>query len=131
MGVDRPRVRSWICGNPLRGLRVTVAMADIRAGLPLATADIAALPRTMVDRAEFPATAGRVGRLVMVVAAARVGAAGTTQRQVVVTPVAAATPPAVADTRAVVVVAIPAVEDMAEAIAKKLGDATSLREAAT
>jgi hypothetical protein len=115
----------------LRGLRVTAAMADIRAGLLLATADIAALPRTMVDRVEFPATAGRVGRLVMVVAADRVGAAGTTQRQVVVdTPVEVDTPVA-ADTQAVVVAAIPAVEDMAEAIAKKLGDATSLREAAT
>ena len=130
MGVDRPRVRSWICGNPLRGLRVTAAMADIRAGLLLATADIAALPRTMVDRVEGPATAGRVGRLVMVVAAARVGAAGTTQRQVVDTPVGVDTPVA-ADTQAVEVAAIPAVEDMAEAIAKKLGDATSLREAAT
>lgn len=124
MGVDRPRVRSWICGSRLRGLRVTAAMADIRAGLLLATADIAALPRTMVDRVEGPATAGRVGRLVMVVAAARVGAAGTTQRQVVDTPVGV-------DTQAVEVAAIPAVEDMAEAIAKKLGDATSLREAAT
>jgi hypothetical protein len=74
----------------------------------------------------------------MVVAAARVGAAGTTQRQVVDTPVGVDTPVA-ADTQAVEVAAIPAVEvaaipaveDMAEAIAKKLGDATSLREAAT
>ena len=37
----------------------------------------------------------------------------------------------VVDTQVVVVVAAPVAEDIAEVIAKKLGDATSLREAAT
>jgi hypothetical protein len=81
--------------------------------------------RVMADLAGPRATA---------VAAAQV-AADTIRRRVVVEDItpeeeAVATPVAeVVDTPAVAV--IPAAADMAEAIAKKLGDATSLREAAT
>jgi hypothetical protein len=73
------------------------------------------------------------------VAALRV-AADIIQRRVGVdiTPVAADTPAVAADTpavavaiRVVVAAAIPAAEDTAEAITKKLRDSTSLREAAT
>lgn len=64
-------------------------------------------------------------------------AEGTIQRRVVedITPAAGALPVEVVDTPQAadirVVVAMPAVEDMAAAIAKKLGDGMSLREAAT
>lgn len=99
--------------------------ADIHAGPLQAT----------VARAEHPATADPVTGA----AAPRV-AADTIQRPVAVAipPVAVAgTPGAEAvDTPAAavairVVAAIPAAGDMAEVITKKLGDAMSLREAAT
>jgi len=122
---DQPHpVRSWICGSRSCGLS-RAATADIHAGPLQAT----------VARAEHPATADpATGE-----AAPRV-AADTIQRPVAVDipPVAVAGTPvaAVVDTPAVavairVVAAIPAAEDMAEAIAKKLGDGMSPREAAT
>jgi hypothetical protein len=66
------------------------------------------------------------------VAALRV-AADIIQRRVGVdiTPVAADTPAVAVAIRVVVAAAIPAAEDTAEAITKKLRDSTSLREAAT
>lgn len=70
----------------------------------------------------------------MAVAAAPVAAeADTIRRRVVevdITPVVD-TPAVVADTRGVVVAVTPVAADMAAAIAKRLGDAKSLREAAT
>ena len=142
MAEDQPRppVRSWICGSRSCGLR-RVATADTLAVRVPATEDIRArlLLRTMVDRAMFramvgQATAVHAGLPATGVAALRVEA-GTIQRRVAVdiTPVAAVvvdTPAGAVDIR-VVVAAIPAAEDMAEATAKKLGDSMSLREAAT
>jgi hypothetical protein len=142
----RPPARSWICGSRSCGLP-RVATADTRADRVPATEEIRArlLLRIMVDRATFPATVGQataaraglratVGQATAVraglratgVAALRV-AADIIQHRVGVdiTPVAVA-----ADTPAVAA-AIPAAEDTAEAITKKLRDSTSLREAAT
>lgn len=118
-----------MCGHP------RVATADIRAGLALHTvaADThAGLILATADIAEPRATADRGVHLSMAVAEAQV-AAGTIQRRVVdIIPAADIPPadtPAAADT--LVVAAIPVVADMAEVIAKKLGDGKSLREAAT
>jgi len=106
---------------------------------------IAALRVIAARAAEFPAMADRaahramVGPATVVAGGVDLAAAGTIQRQVGaagdVTPVAV-----VEDTRpaaeaegilVVVAAAIPVAEDMAEVITKKLGDVTSLREAAT
>jgi hypothetical protein len=109
-------------------------MADIHAHLLRATGDLAMAVRVehraMVDRATVDPAVPRA----MGVAALRVAAA-IIQRPVAVditrVAVAAGVPVAeVVDTPAVVA-AIPAAEDMAEAIAKKLGDNMSPREAAT
>src|ERR1700687_5876147 len=150
MAVDQPRppVRSWICGSRSCGLRrvaTTViradrvpATADIPARLLRATADLAtevrAEHRATVDRATADRAVGGATEVAVLRAAADI-----IQRPVAVDipPVAvAAAPVEVVDTPAVavdirVVAAIPAAEDMAEVIAKKLGDVTSLREAAT
>jgi hypothetical protein len=82
--------------------------------------------RATVARVEHPATADPATGA----AAPRV-AADTIQRPVAVDipPVAVAGTPVAVVIR--VVAAIPVVEDMAEVITKKLGDAMSLREAAT
>ena len=81
----------------------------------------------MAGLAEFPVTVGPVAHPATAVAAPR-AAADTIQRP-------AGTPlediPAAAAGTLVVVAAIPVAEDMAAVIAKKLGDSTSLREAAT
>ena len=117
-----------MCGHPL------VATADIRAESALHSGGgyPAALLRATVDIAEPRATADRAMHRAMAVAEAQV-AAGTIQRRVVdIIPAADIPPadtPAAADT--LVVAAIPVVADMAEVIAKKLGDGKSLREAAT
>ena len=142
MAVDqlRPPVRSWICGSRSCGLH-RVATADTRVDRVPATEEIRArlLLRIMVDRTTFPATVGqataaRAGLRATGVAALRV-AADIIQRRVGVdiTPVAVAadTPAVAVAIRVVVAAAIPAAEDTAEAITKKLRDSTSLREAAT
>ena len=121
-------------------------MADILARLLRATADLAMAVRVehraTVDRATAVraghratvdrVTADRAVRRATEVAVLR-AAADIIQRPVAV---AAAPGAEVVDTPAVavdirVVAAIPAAEDIAEAIAKKLGDVMSLREAAT
>lgn len=82
----------------------------------------------MAGLAEFPVTAGPVAHPATAVAAPR-AAADTIQRPAG-TPLEDI-PAAAAAGTLVVVAAIPVAEDMAAVIAKKLGDSTSLREAAT
>ena len=143
VGHQHPRlVHRWICGSR-SCVRPLVAMADIRAEPAQPMAVPAALLRaTAADR---PATVGRAVHRAMAGAAAPVAAEADTIRRRVVevditpaavvdTPVAAAvdTPAEAADTRVVVAAAVtPVAADMAAAIVKKLGDAKSLREAAT
>ena len=142
-------VRSWTCGSQ-SCVRPLVAMADIRAepaqpitaataGIHVALALPMAVPAALLraTAADRPATVDRAVHRAMAVAAAPVAAeADTIRRRVVevdITPVVAAvdTPAVVADTRGVVVAVTPVAADMAAAIAKRLGDAKSLREAAT
>ena len=120
----------------IRVERLRMAVAGTRAEVILDTADTA-----------LRVTVGRAACLVMAVDAPQV-AVGIIPRRVVVdtTPVAGAgaptaeaeaeeVTPEVADVRVVAAAAAAAVtpvaEDMAAAIAKKLGDGMSLREAAT
>jgi hypothetical protein len=104
------------------------AMVDIHAGFPHRTAALPAMveralrvmvePRVTAERAD-PATA---------VAAVRVAAGTTPRRAVADAPPVVDTPPEAAEAIRVAEV-IRVVAAMAEAIAKKLGDAKSLREA--
>jgi hypothetical protein len=140
---------------------IQAGLAPPTAGIPVAgplldTADLAVLPPVMADRAELRAIAGPGGHLpamvgpvvdpatvvrrvhlATAVAAAQVAAHTIQGRVVDITPVAGPPPVVAADTPAAVVgdtpvaAAIPVEEDMAEVIAKKLGDSKSLREAAT
>ena len=121
MGADHPPppVRSWICGSRLC-VRLRAAPADTRdPRAPHMAVPVARLRATV----DLRATAAPEERQAMA------EAADTIQRRAAEAD--APTAAEVVDTRVVVVVAAPVAEDIAEVIAKNLGDATSLREAAT
>ena len=98
-------------------------MADILARLLRATADLA-----MAVRVEHRATVDRA-TAVRAVRRATGAAVLRAAADIIRRPVAVDTPAVAVAIRVVAV--IPAAEDMAEVIAKKLGDVMSLREAAT
>jgi len=124
MGVAHLRVRSWICGSRLYAPRHTAAAVAILGPATEVVADIVPrLPVTAVRIAHPAGVAPRLMGAAVVDIMAVAEAADITAEAVVDTPAAAVD---------ILVAAVtPVAADMAAAIAKKLGDAESLREAAT